>query len=147
MLCDCVKNYTGDGACPAVNALLCSIKLHPALGAEALRESQIGSEELITIVLRHHECEDGSGYPFKVYANEIPFEVKLVKVSDSFSAMIAERHYKPSYPKSYCVDEALRSGRFEARHQRVIKEILHAVDYGKGGRDERAHKKTRARTG
>lgn len=204
MKCDCVKQYRGEGICPAVNALLCSIrlksyflynhsvmvghvaralseglgfpkeradlveaagflhdlgkiairtdvlmkpgeltrnewehmKLHPVLGANALGESQIGSEELIAIVLRHHESEDGSGYPFGVSGEEIPFEAKIINLSDVFSAMITERPYKPSYPKSYCVDEAMRTIRFEAGHLIIIKEILHAVDHGRKGKNE-----------
>jgi putative nucleotidyltransferase with HDIG domain len=69
------------------------IERHPAIAAEILRHLH-GSEELAEIVLSHHECPDGSGYPRHLAAGEISAEARVLRVADVFAALVEPRPYK-----------------------------------------------------
>ncbi len=56
------------------------------------------------IAKAHHEKLDGSGYPYKMKADQIPFQAKMMTISDIFDALTArDRPYKRAVP----VDRAL----------------------------------------
>jgi putative nucleotidyltransferase with HDIG domain len=72
---------------------LAAIKQHPIIAAEIL-EPIHGTREIADIVLAHHECPDGSGYPRGCKGEEISVEARIVRVADVFSSLIEERPYK-----------------------------------------------------
>lgn len=74
---------------------LALIKQHPVIAAEILRPIR-GAKEIADIVLAHHECPDGSGYPRGCKEEEIPVEARIVRVADVFASLVEERPYKPS---------------------------------------------------
>ena len=53
---------------------------------------------LQNIVLYHHECWDGSGYPEKLAGEAIPLEARIVAVADVFDALVSKRVYKDCWP-------------------------------------------------
>ena len=56
------------------------------------------------IARAHHEKLNGSGYPYKMKSDEIPFQAKMMTISDIFDALTArDRPYKRAVP----VDRAL----------------------------------------
>jgi putative nucleotidyltransferase with HDIG domain len=69
------------------------IKKHPVYGAAMVQpiKSLYGCIELI---LYHHENIDGSGYPEGIKGDEIPLGAKILRIVDSFDAMITDRPYK-----------------------------------------------------
>lgn len=69
------------------------IERHPAAAAEILSRIS-GTEEIAAIVMAHHECPDGSGYPRGLTAAAIPPEAATLRVADVFSALTDERGYK-----------------------------------------------------
>jgi response regulator RpfG family c-di-GMP phosphodiesterase len=79
-----------------------SMKRHPQLGHEILAGIPF-LEGASRIVAEHHECWDGSGYPFGLRGEEIAIGARILSVVDAFEAMITERVYRKS--RSY--DEAL----------------------------------------
>ncbi len=51
------------------------------------------------IAKAHHEKLDGSGYPYHMGAEEIPFQAKMMTISDIFDALTArDRPYKRAVP-------------------------------------------------
>ncbi len=51
------------------------------------------------IAKAHHEKLDGSGYPYRMKAEEIPFQSKMMTISDIFDALTArDRPYKRAVP-------------------------------------------------
>jgi HD-GYP domain-containing protein (c-di-GMP phosphodiesterase class II) len=51
------------------------------------------------IAKAHHEKLDGSGYPFHMKSEEIPFQAKIMTISDIFDALTAhDRPYKARVP-------------------------------------------------
>jgi HD-GYP domain-containing protein (c-di-GMP phosphodiesterase class II) len=57
------------------------------------------------IAKAHHEKLDGSGYPYHMKAEEIPFQAKMMTISDIFDALTArDRPYKRAVPIERALD-------------------------------------------
>ena len=73
------------------------------------------------IAYAHHEKLDGTGYPRKLKAPDIPIQSKMMTIADIFDALVAwDRPYKKSVP----VDKALDILRDEARAGKLDGAIL-----------------------
>ncbi len=79
------------------------IKKHPGWGADVGRQASL-PEEVINIILYHHERFDGRGYPTSAKGTEIPLEARIVAVADVFDAMSTDRPYAKGYDRA----EAMR---------------------------------------
>jgi putative nucleotidyltransferase with HDIG domain len=76
------------------------MKRHPVIGYELLKNDLAGiSPEILDAVRHHHEYLDGSGYPDALMAPEIPDLVRLLTISDIFSALIESRPYRAPMPR------------------------------------------------
>jgi signal transduction histidine kinase/putative methionine-R-sulfoxide reductase with GAF domain len=89
-----------------------AVEQHTILGTELL-EALEQAPSVRDAVLYHHENYDGTGYPNKLAGDEIPILARILRVADSFRALISHRPYQ----KKYTVGEALdilkhRSGSF-----------------------------------
>jgi hypothetical protein len=70
---------------------------------------------------KHHELLDGSGYPNKLSASDIPVQARILTICDIFDALIAaDRPYKKAMP----LDKALGILTDMADHGKLDKEIL-----------------------
>lgn len=76
------------------------MRRHPELGNDILRSLSRIDPNMIDIVLHHHEYLDGSGYPHGLRARQISDLVRLITISDSFSALIERRSYKHALPSA-----------------------------------------------
>lgn len=80
-----------------------SMKRHPIFGQDILHGIPF-LDGASRIVAEHHECWDGSGYPFGLRGEEIALGARILAVVDAFDAMISDRVYRKG--RSY--DEALQ---------------------------------------
>lgn len=80
------------------------IKSHPIKSARIL-ENTLEYKDLITVVLAHHERYDGTGYPYGLKANKIPFEARIIAIADTFDAMTNHRPYRNIVSKEIAVAE------------------------------------------
>ena len=69
------------------------MNLHPVLGAEIIAPVHKLKPE-IPIIRHHHEWFNGSGYPDRLVADEIPRLARILHVADAFEAMTAARPYR-----------------------------------------------------
>jgi HD-GYP domain-containing protein (c-di-GMP phosphodiesterase class II) len=69
------------------------MKMHPEQGADLLAQYP-DFRRGIDIIRHHHEAWDGSGYPHRLKANEIPFGARVIAVADSYDAMTSDRPYR-----------------------------------------------------
>ncbi len=51
--------------------------------------------DALPVVLHHHEHFDGSGYPFGLSGDSIPFAARIFAVVDAYDAMTSDRPYRP----------------------------------------------------
>jgi putative nucleotidyltransferase with HDIG domain len=71
------------------------MRTHPRLGADILTSAGDFDQELMDIVLHHHELLDGAGYPDGLSGDEISDVVRLTTICDVFGALMERRSYKP----------------------------------------------------
>jgi HD-GYP domain-containing protein (c-di-GMP phosphodiesterase class II)/response regulator of citrate/malate metabolism len=78
-------------------------------------------ERVPEIAFAHHEKLDGSGYPRRLTAAQIPIQSKMMTISDIFDALVAwDRPYKKSVP----VERALDILRDEVRDGKLDGDLL-----------------------
>ncbi|MDR3566030.1 MAG: HD domain-containing phosphohydrolase [Negativicutes bacterium] len=75
-----------------------SMKLHPAYGAEILRELGF-LDPVAEIVLQHHEKYDGSGYPSGLQGDQILLEARILSAVDAYDALLFKRVYRAELPR------------------------------------------------
>ncbi len=73
------------------------IRQHPVTGAEIVGGAR-SLRALVPSVRHHHERFDGSGYPDAMAGEEIPFAARILAVAEAYSAMVADRIYRPAMP-------------------------------------------------
>lgn len=102
------------------------MEFHPSKGAEWLKERDF-PEEIVTIVETHHEKVDGSGYPYGLKGDEIPFLVRVLAVCDTTDAVISGRHYRAAADKRAVIEELLKNSgsQFDPMVARTMIEIIH----------------------
>ena len=61
------------------------------------------------LVLAHHERHDGTGYPRGLKGDELPLEVSVISVADSYDAMTTDRPYRRGLPWPAVRAELLRN--------------------------------------
>lgn len=101
------------------------IKNHPSIGAHILGDVPM-FQDIIPIVLHHHERFDGNGYPSQLKGTNIPYFARIAAVADTFDAMTSKRSYRDSLPIDVVKDEIVRcSGtQFDSDIAKVFLDIL-----------------------
>lgn len=69
---------------------------HPlatAIFVERLTRRQI-SQNVLTIIMQHHEDFDGRGYPKRLAGENICLGARIIRVTDSYDSMTSPRSYK-----------------------------------------------------
>ena len=74
---------------------------HPVKGYEIASKIEM-LKPIMSAVRNHHERWDGSGYPDKMKADEIPLAARIVAIADAFDAMATDRPYKQALPLEEC---------------------------------------------
>jgi putative nucleotidyltransferase with HDIG domain len=75
------------------------MKEHSVNGALNLKTKGFGDSEIWNGIMFHHEKTDGSGYPKKLTAEEIPLFSKIIAVADTYDAVTSIRpHRQPMSP-------------------------------------------------
>ncbi len=72
------------------------MRMHSELGYQILKEHGF-SDFICEAVLYHHENYDGSGYPDNRKAEQIPIGARIIRVADSFAALVSERPYREAF--------------------------------------------------
>ena len=102
-----------------------TIKKHPETGYQILRSV----DEYFMIskyVLHHHERWDGKGYPEGLSGENIPFQSRIIAVTDSYEAMTAERVYQKTKTSEEAKAELLRcsGAQFDPAIVKVFLELM-----------------------
>jgi HD-GYP domain-containing protein (c-di-GMP phosphodiesterase class II) len=99
------------------------IRRHVEHTCEFLRQIPWGKQfrRVAVIAGAHHERLNGTGYPGRLRAEEIPLQSKMMAIGDIFDALTAsDRPYKKAVP----VDRALEILELEARDQHVDRDLV-----------------------
>jgi HD-GYP domain-containing protein (c-di-GMP phosphodiesterase class II) len=84
------------------------IKTHAEIGHKILIDLK-KLDEVLPVVLHHHESWDGQGYPHHLPGLQIPLAARILAVADAFDAMSSDRPYRKGMPDGK-IDDILRAG-------------------------------------
>lgn len=101
------------------------IQLHPTVAANILLPIH-GAHEIADIVLAHHECPDGSGYPQGRDQGHIPLEAHILHVADVLCSLTESRTYKQAWDvrDALAMMKTEAGTKFEAESVRLLEEAL-----------------------
>jgi putative nucleotidyltransferase with HDIG domain len=83
------------------------MRSHPEAGVELLRGIDF-PDDVLPIVLSHHEKWDGTGYPHGLAADAIPLSARILGLADVYDALATDRSYKKGLPHKQAM-EIMRS--------------------------------------
>src|SRR2546428_31102 len=98
---------------------------HPVIGARILAPLMRDVPTALAIVRSHHERLDGKGFPDGLKGDQIPLEVRVVGVADSFDAMTSVRPYRPALSVQKALQE-LEDGKGRQFHPPAVEAFLAA---------------------
>ena len=102
------------------------IKRHVEIGHKIL--SGLGKlEDVLPVVLYHHESWDGAGYPEQLQADRIPLSARIVAVADSYDAMSSDRPYRKGMPPEK-IEAIFRSGQGRQWDPQVVQAFFQVWD-------------------
>lgn len=84
------------------------IQTHSEKGAEMIGNIAYLAST-VPMIRYHHEHWDGSGYPDGLVGEQIPFEARVIAVTDSFDAMTTDRPYHQAVSLQRAYDIVLRN--------------------------------------
>ncbi|MCA1959429.1 MAG: HD domain-containing protein [Desulfomonile sp.] len=100
------------------------IMVHPYHTFQVLRKvDQLN--EITRWASCHHECLDGSGYPFCLAAEHIPMAARILAVADMFVALSEDRPYRPTLPRA----EVIRILGYRAKNSKLDGSIVALVTH------------------
>ncbi len=102
------------------------IKLHTRIGHRILSDIR-QLDDVLPVVLHHHEQWNGAGYPDGLAAEEIPLLARIMAVADSFDAMSSDRPYRRGMPDEK-LDIIFREGAGKQWDARVIEAFFRVRD-------------------
>jgi len=80
------------------------LKQHPANGVDIIKPVK-SLNNIIPLILYHHERYDGKGYPENLKGEDIPYLARALTVADSFDAMTSNRPYNTRRTYLEAIDE------------------------------------------
>ena len=77
------------------------------------------------IAAYHHECWDGSGYPYGLKGTAIPLQGRIMAIIDVYDALVSERPYKKAFSHEEAVAIIMKSAdrHFDPLIAKVFNEI------------------------
>jgi putative nucleotidyltransferase with HDIG domain len=102
------------------------IKTHVEIGEKILWDLR-KLDDVLPVVLHHHESWDGQGYPYHLAAKHIPLSARIVAVADAFDAMKSDRPYRKGMPDEK-IDETFRAGAGKQWDPEVVDAFFRARD-------------------
>jgi HD-GYP domain-containing protein (c-di-GMP phosphodiesterase class II) len=82
------------------------VKEHPQKGITLINSlKEWLGEDIIKGILQHHENYDGSGYPKGIKGRRIHIFGRIIRVVDTFDALITDRPYRPAFEKKEAIKQ------------------------------------------
>ena len=101
------------------------IQTHPFPGVRLI-DSVEDDEDIKDIILYHHEKYDGSGYPYGVKGEKIPFISRIFAIADSYTAMTSKRPYRKAMTKKESLRQ-IRAGAGTSYDPAIIEAFARVV--------------------
>ncbi|MBM7870982.1 diguanylate cyclase (GGDEF)-like protein/PAS domain S-box-containing protein [Clostridium pascui] len=103
------------------------MKEHVKIGWEIAHRSK-ELENMAELILHHHECWDGKGYPNGLKGNDIPIECRILNIIDAYDTMISDRPYQKGISKEEAIEELIRCSGTQFDPQ-LLREFIEVIKY------------------
>jgi len=105
------------------------VRQHPRVGYDIVKNVE-GADEIAEIVLHHHECWDGSGYPDGLAGEAPSLCARILAVADAFDAMTSKRPYREAMDRAEALHE-IESGAGKKFDPNVAAAMINAARAGR----------------
>lgn len=105
------------------------MRRHPLVGCEILAPIPAFADAL-SIVRSHHERMDGTGYPDRLYGDDIPLLARVLAVADVFDALASNRPYRAGMTTAEACD-IIQKGSGTHFDPTVVHAFMDAVHAGR----------------
>jgi putative nucleotidyltransferase with HDIG domain len=114
---------------PLTDVELIEMRRHTTYGREMLADQEF-LVDVSRIVVSHHENYDGSGYPDGLSKGDIPIEARIIRVVDTYDAIVSARPYKKALAKEEALGELEKhaGSQFDPRVVRAFLQVVGNVD-------------------
>ena len=85
------------------------LKKHPLYGVNLLIKVGFKDEDILNLILCHHEKLNGLGYPNGLKENSIPLLARILTICDCYDAMSSKRTYKEAKDIDYIKKEFIKN--------------------------------------
>lgn len=106
-----------------------AIEKHPEISVQILKEVKL-APVVFEMILHHHERYDGKGYPTGICGEEMPIDVFVLSVADTYDAMTSTRPYSPGL-SSEEARQLIIEEKGKQFHPKVVDAFVKAYDKGK----------------
>lgn len=69
------------------------LKMHPEIGAHIIYSIPF-LEDVVPVILHHHERYDGTGYPMRLKGEQVSIGARIIIVADAVDSMMHDRPYR-----------------------------------------------------
>lgn len=104
------------------------IKNHPIIAAREILKPISYIQDVLPIIEHHHENWDGSGYPNKMYKDEIPLTSQIILIIDEYFALIEPRPYRAKLSSRDAL-EIIKSDAGKKWNNTLVKEFISLIEH------------------
>ena len=104
------------------------IRRHPEISVHILKEVKL-SPIVFEMILHHHERYDGEGYPSQISGEDLPIDVFVLSVADTYDAMTSTRPYSDGL-SSEQAKQVIINERGKQFHPKVVDAFIRAYENG-----------------
>ena len=104
------------------------IKNHPIIAAREILQPISYIQDVLPIIESHHENWDGSGYPNKIAAEEIPLTSQIILILDQYFALIEARPYRKKLSGKDAL-EIIKSDAGKKWNENLVKEFISLIEH------------------
>lgn len=105
------------------------IEKHPEISVSILKEVKL-APIIFEVVLHHHERYDGKGYPAHLGGEDLPIEVYILGVADTYDAITSKRPYSDAKTPE-AARQIIISEKGKQFNPKVVEAFIRAYDKGK----------------
>lgn len=102
------------------------LRMHPRFSFEILQQTDSSNLEIGTIILQHHERQDGKGYPNAIKGDKIHQMAKILNICDIFEALTNDRPYRQKFEKNESLEYLLSAGD-NNYHSEIIQGLINSI--------------------
>ncbi|MBM9616189.1 HD domain-containing protein [Desulfobulbus rhabdoformis] len=99
-----------------------TIQTHPEIGGQILEPIE-AYQDIIPMIVQHHERYDGKGYPERLAGESISLEARILSVADVYDALISKRPYRDGWVRER-VHEFIQTNSGQMFDPKVVEAFL-----------------------